>query len=126
MHHSQASLNNVAYVELYIHSLDASCNGILIKHKDGREEALGQRRVGLSNIQTTTVLTPSRMYHKRFRTSNECWRLKVIFSTLDEPKICMDRDEGWLSNNMVGTITWNFDWKNDELQFFDAEQEPGW
>jgi hypothetical protein len=72
MHHSQALLNNVVYVKLYIHSLDASCNRILIKHKDRQKEALGQRHVSLSNIQTITVLTPFQMYYKRFQTSNKC------------------------------------------------------
>ena len=43
MHRSQASLKDVAHVELYIYILeDDRCSGILIKHNDGREEALGQ------------------------------------------------------------------------------------
>jgi len=60
------------------------------------------------------------MYYKRSQTSNGYWRLNVMFSTNDDPRL-VDVDEGWFNQVMAGTAMWFFDWRNDQLQFFDAE-----
>ncbi|RFU33319.1 hypothetical protein B7463_g2988, partial [Scytalidium lignicola] len=121
MYNSQASLRNVASVELYIHILeDARCSGILITHDDGREEALGQRRIGLPNIQPISISRPSQIHYRRFQTSNGHWRLNIMFSTDDNPRI-VDVDDGWLGQSMMGTAIWSFDWCNDQFRVFDAE-----
>ena len=60
IYRSQASLKYITHIKAYIHILEgAKYNRILIKYNDGRKEALGQRRVGLSNIQTISISRPS-------------------------------------------------------------------
>jgi len=117
MYRSQASLKDVAHIEAYIHVLEGNrCSGIMVKHDDGREETLGQRRVGLSNVQTISVSRPSQIHYRPFQTSNGHWHLNVIFSTLDNPSI-VDADKGWITQVMTGIAVWSFDWRNDQLQF---------
>ncbi|TAQ83463.1 hypothetical protein B7494_g8213 [Chlorociboria aeruginascens] len=117
MYRSQASLKDVAHIEAYIHVLEGNrCSGILVKHEDGREEALGQRRFGLSNVQTISISRPSQIHYKPFQTSNGHWHLKLIFSTLDNPNI-VDTDKGWITQVMTGIAVWSFDWRNEQLQF---------
>jgi hypothetical protein len=121
MNSSQASLEDVEHVEFYIHTLeDFRCSGILVQHDDGRKEALGQRRVGLPNIQTISIWRPSQMHCKRFQTSDGYWRLNIMFSTPHNQRLA-DADEGWQSQDMAGTAMWFLDWRNDKLQFINAK-----
>jgi hypothetical protein len=121
MHCSQASLKHVEHVELYIHPLeDFICSGILIQHYDGLQEALGQRRVGLPGVETTTISRPSQIHYQPFRTADGHERLKIMFSTSDGPGL-VDSEKSWHSRPMLGTATWSFNWIDDVLRLSDAE-----
>ncbi|KAH8808909.1 hypothetical protein F5884DRAFT_385966 [Xylogone sp. PMI_703] len=121
MHHSQASLEDVAHVELYIHPLEyARCSGMLVTHDDGREEALGQRRIGLPDIEIVSMSRPGRLHYRRFQTPNGHWRLKVIFSTDNNPRT-VDANDGWFSQSMMGIVTWSFDWRNDQIAILNTK-----
>ncbi|KAH8800817.1 hypothetical protein F5884DRAFT_539499 [Xylogone sp. PMI_703] len=107
MHHFQASLQNVARVEFYIHPLeDTRCSGILITYEDGREQALGQRRIGLPNVEIISVSRPCRLHFKPFQMPDGHWRLKVMFSSDNSPR-SVDADDGWFSQFMMGAVRWS-------------------
>lgn len=92
---TEISLKDIVHVEVYTHPLEegARCSGLLVRHSDGRQEALGQRRVGLPDIQTTSVSRPSQMHYRRFKNSNGHWRVNIMFSTNGSPRV-VDVDQG--------------------------------
>ncbi len=113
IYYSHTSLENVYSVQCfyssYIDNHDEStlCVGILLEYSNRRRVALGQCRIGAS--KSRLVIAPVAIYMKTVGYGRGLSRVLIEFTTSscrsDEPY-----GVGWKRKEMVGEITWWFDY----------------
>lgn len=112
--HSRASLENVEQICLFYgdrgrdnNCLDRCCLGILLTYSNGRQEALGQCRIGLS--QTATFKNPTALYCRRILLA-EYGSGIIIRVTPGDMDVNKPNRDDWIIIKMKGMLRWWFNY----------------
>ncbi len=120
--YSDASLENVAQALLFLNNdvVDENglrseyCIGILITYNDGRKEAVGQCRIGVSS--SIEYLCPTIFHWKETVLGQDVFGVNVRFSS-KHSKFEAPDGARWQDTRMVGLVKWWFNHASVILDF---------
>lgn len=108
IYHSQASLEGVHSVECFLggtemDGLAQPCVGVILEYANGRRNALGECRVGIS--KSINILAPTMLHLKP---ANEEGLHSGAWFTSSEREAEARQSLGWEGRRMGGTLVWWF------------------